>query len=46
MADGKELDKGKTTEALKAKALGLAAFEKKETLIPESAYVLAVTGTG
>ena len=46
MSDGTELDKDKTTEALKQKGLGLASFAKEELVIPEAAYVLAVTGTG
>ena len=46
MADGKELDKASVAKALKAKNLGLASFSKEETVIPEAAYVLAVTGTG
>lgn len=46
MNDGKELDKDKTTQALKQKGLGLASFSKEELVIPEAGYVLAVTGTG
>ncbi len=46
MEDGKELDKEKVSQALVAKGLGLASFEKTEKAIPEAAYVLAVTGTG
>jgi len=46
MEDGKDLNKGSVTKALKDKGLGLASFSKEETVIPEAAYVLAVTGTG
>lgn len=46
MNDGTELDKDKTTKALKQKGLGLNSFSKEELVIPEAAYVLAVTGTG
>ena len=46
MEDGKVLDKEKTTKAIVAKGLGLVSFEQAEIIIPESAYVLAVTGTG
>ncbi len=46
MEDGKELDKDATVKALKEKRLGLVSFGKKQIVVPESAYVLAVTGTG
>ena len=46
MEDGKLLDKEKATKAIVAKGLGLVSFEQAEITIPESAYVLAVTGTG
>jgi len=46
MEDGKVLDKEKATKAIESKGLGLASFEKAEQVIPEAAYVLAVTGTG
>ena len=46
MNDGTELDKDKPTKALNQKGLGLNSFSKEELVIPEAAYVLAVTGTG
>ena len=46
MEDGKELEKDAVAKALKDKKLGLASFKKEEILVPEAAYVLAVTGTG
>lgn len=46
MEEGTELKKEAVTKALQAKGLGLNSFEKTETVIPEAAYVLAVTGTG
>jgi hypothetical protein len=46
MEDGKELQEDAVAKALKAKGLGLGAFTKEEILVPEAAYVLAVTGTG
>ena len=46
MKDGKELDKGKTEQSLNSKSLSLVSFNKDEIIIPEAAYVLAVTGTG
>ena len=46
MKEGKELDKGKTEQSLKQKSLTLVSFNKDEIIVPEAAYVLAVTGTG
>ena len=46
MENGKTLNKEKSSEALTAKGLKLASFEKTETTIPEAAYQLAVAGTG
>ncbi|MEJ6572285.1 MAG: hypothetical protein QNL01_10775 [Akkermansiaceae bacterium] len=46
MEDGKALDKEKTTKAIAAKGLGVASFELADITVPESAYALAVTGTG
>ena len=46
MADGKALNKESVAKALESKNLGLASFSKEEAVIPEAAYVLAVTGTG
>lgn len=46
MDEGKELDKEKTTKALKAKGLPLKSFEKTDTAIPAAAYQLKVAGTG
>ena len=46
MKEGKELDKGKTEQSLNRKSLTLVSFNKDEIIVPEAAYVLAVTGTG
>ena len=46
MKEGKELDEGKTEQSLSRKSLTLVSFKKEEIIIPEAAYVLAVTGTG
>jgi hypothetical protein len=46
MKEGKELDEGKTEQSLIRKSLTLVSFKKEEIIIPEAAYVLAVTGTG
>lgn len=46
MEEGKALDEAKTKAALQAKGLGLGSFAKTDVVIPEAAYVLAVTGTG
>lgn len=46
MEEGKDLDKEKTTAAIKGKGLTVDSFEKSQAVIPEAGYVLAVTGTG
>ena len=46
MEGGKELEKDAVAKALESKNLKLASFKKEEIVIPEAAYVLAVTGTG
>ena len=46
MKEGKELDEGKTEQSLIRNSLTLVSFKKEEIIIPEAAYVLAVTGTG
>lgn len=45
MEDGATLDKDAVSAALKDSKLGLASFARKKIVIPEAAYVLAVTGT-
>lgn len=46
MEDGKTLDKSATEKAIVGKGLKMTSYEKTETVVPDKAYELAVTGTG